>query len=77
MLKYETTIPLEDNAKLQAEVTDIWHSFRIDCDRAKIASAIVSANEVPSGRFITRNRSFNFVFTKSSDGTWEQLKSPQ
>lgn len=57
---------------LGAEVDEIWAAFRLDVERATVKNAIIAANEPPHGRFITTNRSFNFVFKKSPDGTWKQ-----
>ena len=74
MLKYQTAMSLDDKFSLQKEeVDEIWDSFKPDVDKAGLQNAIISANEAPKGRFIRHNRSYNFVFKKSNDGTWKLL----
>jgi hypothetical protein len=72
MLKYQTERSLDEKVALQQEVNEIWANFRFDADRANVKNAVIAANEPPQGRFITSNRSFNFVFKKSPDGVWKQ-----
>lgn len=76
MLKYRTECSLEDKAALQREVDEIWTAFRNDIERAGVKNAIISANEPRQGFIITTTRSFNFVYKRSADGTWEQLGTP-
>ena len=73
MLRYQCDCTLDDKEAVQKEVDEIWAALRPDVERAKFENAIIAANEPPQGRFITTNRSFNFVFRKSPDGTWKQL----
>jgi hypothetical protein len=70
MLKYQTDLKIEDKDALQREVDEIWPGFRIDVENARLDSAIISANEAPTGGIISKNRAFNFVFKKASDGNW-------
>ena len=72
MLKYQTDSSIDDKVALQKEIDEIWASFRADAERASVKNAIITANEPAHGRFITTNRSFNFVFKKSTDSTWKQ-----
>ncbi len=69
MLKYYSDVSLNDTAKLQDEVEEIWSIFRIDAEKSKLTAAIISANEMPSG-IISKTRSFNFVFQKKPSGVW-------
>jgi hypothetical protein len=70
MLKYETLLRLEDTIQLRAEVLDIWSHFKADADRARVGSAIISANTVPSGFIVKSGKGYNFVFTRAADGSW-------
>src|ERR1039457_3618313 len=49
MLDYQTDITINDKATLEAEVDDIWESFRSEVEKAKLERAIIKANEKPSG----------------------------
>jgi hypothetical protein len=70
ILKYQTLLTVQDTAKLRAEALDIWTVFRVDAESARVTSAIVSANEVPSGFLVKTGRGYNFVFQKAPDGSW-------
>jgi hypothetical protein len=73
MLKYQTTLSLEDRAALGKEADEIWSSFRVDVDQAGLPTGIISANEKPTGFIVTHSRGFNFVYTKSGNGQWTRL----
>ena len=75
MLKYQTDLNLDDQGALHREVLAIWDVFRQDVERAGLKGAIVSANERPvSHLFWSSNRSFNFVFERTEDGTWREAE---
>jgi len=69
MLKYYSDIDFSKRAELKAEVEDIWQEFQKDVDKAKLKSAIISANEMPHG-IISGTKGFNFVYTKQAEGRW-------
>ena len=71
MLKYQTDLSLDDKEALSKEVDEIWEKFKIDVENAHLAAGIVSANEVPKGTLIKIGKSYNFVFKKMPDGTWQ------
>ena len=71
-LSYQTNLKVDEQDKLRAEVEEIWRDFQKDADQAKLNSAIIMANEVPTGRFIQQGRAFNFVFERKPDGMWPQ-----
>jgi len=76
MLKYQTDLNLDDQAALHREVLAIWDVFRQDVERAGLKGAFVSANERLVGHlFWSSNRSFNFVFERTEDGTWREAES--
>jgi len=70
MLKYQTDLKVSDVVALRKEVDEIWTIFRKDVEQAGLTNAIISANEVPQGIIVKTAKAYNFVFTKSSDGTW-------
>jgi hypothetical protein len=70
VLSYQTDLRIDDAEALRGEVAEIWRDFQKDADSAKVDSAIIMANEVPTGRLIQQGRSFNFVFQRNADGTW-------
>jgi hypothetical protein len=74
-LSYETDLKLNDREALRQEITEIWQDFKADADRAKVQSAIIMANEKPTGFILTHNRSYNFVFQRQSDGSWPREAS--
>lgn len=47
--------------------------FNTTVDRAGLSAGIVSANERPVGHLLwSSNRSFNFVFKRGADATWQE-----
>jgi hypothetical protein len=72
VLSYQTDLKIDATEGLRREVAEIWQDFRKEVDRARLNSAIIMANEVPTGRFIQQGRSFNFIFAKRPDGTWPE-----
>jgi hypothetical protein len=73
MLRYQTALSLDDKAALDAEVDEIWNSFRADVDKTGLSLAIVSANEKPTGFFVKSSRAKAFVFKKGADGAWSKV----
>jgi hypothetical protein len=73
MLSYQTPLKITDKQALRSEVDEIWASFRNDVENGKFTNAIISANEIPSGLILKSNRTYNFVFEKNQDGTWQCL----
>src|SRR5258708_28734363 len=73
MLQYETDYKISDQAELRKEVDEIWSYFKTDVEKGNFTSAIISANEVPHGFIVKNGRTYNFVFEKQPDGTWQCL----
>jgi hypothetical protein len=72
MLRYQTDMKISDQA-LSKEADEIWSSLRGDAEKGNFRSAIISANEIPTGFIIKQGHSYNFVFEKQDDGTWKSL----
>jgi hypothetical protein len=70
MLNYQTDLKTSDLDNLRKEIDDIWPTFQVDADNARVSFAVISANEVPEGMIIKQSRKYNFVFEKAADGTW-------
>jgi hypothetical protein len=70
VLSYQTDLKVADTQALRAEVAEIWADFQKDATQARVASAIVIANEVPSGSIIQQGKGYRFVFTRNADGIW-------
>ena len=70
-LKYETDIPINSQEELLEEVESIWQFFRVDVEKAELRSAIIMANEPPTGFIIKQNQSINFVYKKNNNDQWE------
>ncbi len=70
MLKYQTDLKVSDKDELRKEIDDIWSEFRVEAEKGQFQSAIISANEKPSGFIFTTSSGYNFVFQKRSDGEW-------
>jgi hypothetical protein len=71
MLKYQTDLPIDDAPALQAEADEVMEGLKVDAEQAKVARAIVSANE-PRRLIFMRGKSHNFLYLKQPDGTWTQ-----
>lgn len=74
VLSYQTDLKVAQTAELKAEVADIWKDFQQEAERGKFQSAVIMANEVPTGRFIQQGHANNFVFQRNGDGTWGALQ---
>jgi|SRR5580700_9992282 hypothetical protein len=70
MLKYQTDIPLENQALLKAEADDIWQSFHADVEKAGFNTGIISANEPTKGLIIKSTKGFNFIYKRGGSGIW-------
>jgi hypothetical protein len=73
MVRYQTTLSVDERKDLSQEVDDLWKIAQKDIDRAGYGDAIISSNEVPKGIFITANRMQNFIYEKGTDGSWKRL----
>jgi hypothetical protein len=76
MFQYQTDLQVSDKEALRTEVDEIWPVLRVDAERGNYKSAIVSAREIPKGIFIKNAKGFNFVYQKSTDGSWRRLGDP-
>ena len=75
MLRYQTDLNMDDANAVHAEAGRIWADFRKDAERARVQSAIVSANSPPEGGgVITHTRTYNFVFERSGSGDWREIR---
>jgi hypothetical protein len=75
-LSYETDLRVSDREALRREAIEIWQSFRVDADRAKVQSAVIMAYEKPTGFIIMHSQSYNFVFARANDGSWPSEPAP-
>jgi hypothetical protein len=73
MLRYQTSLSVDERKALSQEVDDVWKFAQKDVDRQGYAEVIISSNEVPKGMFITTNRMMNFIYEKGADGKWTRL----
>jgi hypothetical protein len=71
-LKYETTVDIASQKAVTAEVEEIWETFRLEAEKGKYSSAVISVVGPSSGLppFATVAKQLNFVFQKN-DGTWK------
>ncbi len=70
LLRYQTDLKVSDKDELRKEVDDIWTAFQVDADKGEFKSAIISANEKPTGFIFKKSSGYNFVFEKRADGQW-------
>ena len=73
MLKYETDLNIDDKQALRKEVDEIWASFRLSAEKENMSDAIISANEPLKGGSASSNRSYDFEYRKSQNGTWHMI----
>jgi hypothetical protein len=74
MLKYETDLKISDVEALRKEADEIFAVFKADAENGKFTSAIVSANEKPTGLILKNSKGYNFVYEKRADGQWHCLE---
>jgi hypothetical protein len=70
LLKYETELKVSDKDALRKEADEIFGVLKVDAENGKFQSAIVSANEKPTGLIVQKSRGYNFVYQKRADGQW-------
>jgi hypothetical protein len=73
MIRYQTTLSVDERKDFSAEVDDVWKVAQKDVDRYGFDEAILSSNEVPKGIFITSSHMLDFIFEKGADGKWRRL----
>lgn len=74
MLKYETDLKASDKDALRKEVDEIFTVFKADAENGQFRSAVVSANEKPTGFIVKKSNAYNFVYEKRTDGQWHCLE---
>jgi len=74
MLKYETDLKISDVEALRKEADEIFAVFKADAENGKFTSAIVSANDKPTGLILKNSNGYNFVYEKRADGQWHCLE---
>jgi len=74
MLKYETDLKVGNQDALRKEVDEIFAVFKVDAENRRFQSAIVSANEKPTGFILKKSNAYNFVYEKRTDGQWHCLE---
>jgi hypothetical protein len=74
MLKYETNLKIGDKDALRNEVDEIFTVLKVDAENGQFLSAVVSANEKPTGFILKKSNSYNFVYQKRTDGQWHCLE---
>jgi hypothetical protein len=73
VLKYQTDLDVNDKAALRSEADEIWPTFQKNVEHENLNSALIIANAVPQGTLIKTVHSYNFVYEKTTDGTWRCL----
>lgn len=73
MLKYETDLKVSDAEALRKEADEVFGVLRVDAEKGKFTSAIVSANEKPTGLILKSSKGYNFVYQKRADAQWHCL----
>jgi hypothetical protein len=73
MLKYETDLKISDMNALRKEADEIFSGLKVDAENGQFRSAIVSANEKPTGLILKNSKGYNFVYEKRADGQWHCL----
>ena len=74
ILKYETDLKIGDTQALRKEADEIFSVLKADAENGKFTSAIVSANEKPTGLILKSSKGYNFVYEKRADGQWHCLE---
>lgn len=73
MVRYQTTLSLDEHKAISQEVDDIWKFAEKDAERYRYHEAIISTNEIPKGIFITTSRMENFIYELGPDNKWTRL----
>ena len=73
MMKYETDLKVRETEALRKEADEVFGILKPDAENGKFTSAIVSANEKPTGMILKSSKGYNFVYEKRADGQWHCL----
>ncbi len=74
ILSYQTDLNATDLPAMEKEIDEIWNTFRVDVERAKLTSAIIRANNMQKGFIISTGESHAVVYRKGQDGKWSRQK---
>ena len=75
IFKYQTDLKVDQLQPLTQEVDEIWTDFKTEADKAGVSGVAISANEIPSGWPIYRNKGYTFIYVRQSDGSWQRQSS--
>ena len=73
MLKYRTTLPINNVAALRKEVDEIWEKVVVATEHAGFEQAVISANGPEKEFIIAYGSSHHFVFLKQN-GSWTSFE---
>jgi hypothetical protein len=68
MLKYETDLKISDTDALRKEVDEIFAVLKVDAENGQFRSAIVSANEKPTGLILKNSKRLQLCLRET--GRW-------
>jgi hypothetical protein len=74
MLKYETDLKITDKDALRKQADEVFAVLKVDAENGAFQSAIVSANEKPTGVILKKSQGYNFVYEKRVNGQWHCLE---
>ncbi|HEX9655655.1 MAG TPA: hypothetical protein VGB89_01920, partial [Bacteroidota bacterium] len=69
-LKYESDLPIENNAELRAQIREVWDVFKAEVDSLKFSRAVVTAQRSFSFLGFEYNKWWSYVFSKRNDDSW-------
>ncbi len=73
MIRYQTTLSMDQAKDVSAEVDEIWKLAQKDVEHAGLADAIISSTQTVKGLLLTTSRETNFIYEKGTDGKWTRL----
>ena len=74
ILSYQTDLKIADLPAVEKEINEIWNSFRVDVERAKLTSGIIRANNLKKEFIISTGESHAVVYRKGPGGQWSRQK---
>jgi hypothetical protein len=70
MLVFESDRAPGDRKGVEADVTELWDSFRTDAEKANLGLAVIQADLVPKGLISHEHVSMGFAWRRGADGRW-------
>lgn len=69
---YRTELSIDNTAALAREADEVWSSLRSEAESSGFSKAYVKATKSSVGLFLTKSKSYSFLYVRQPDGQWHR-----